>query len=53
VPLDVLKTRLIQRWRDHDFDPDQARARALSNDIPNAKTVVTGSRTAQITVTNN
>lgn len=51
VPLDVLETRLIQRWHDYDFDPDQARARALSNDIPNAKTVVTGSRPAQIAVT--
>jgi pantothenate kinase len=30
---------LIQRWLDHGHSVDDARDRALSNDIPNAKLV--------------
>lgn len=40
VPEEELERRLIQRWLDHGLDPDAARARALSNDIPNARLVV-------------
>lgn len=39
TPIDVLEERLIQRWLDNDHTPEDARARALSNDIPNAKRV--------------
>jgi len=37
---EVLVTRLLQRWRDHGFDEEVARAKALGNDIPNAKRVL-------------
>lgn len=40
VPFDILEARLIQRWLDHGHTEEQARQRALSNDIPNARTVV-------------
>lgn len=39
TPFDVLQSRLIQRWLDHDHTPEEAQARALSNDIPNARRV--------------
>lgn len=40
VPLDTLEQRLIQRWIDHGLDRQAAITRALSNDIPNARTVI-------------
>ncbi|WP_238364584.1 nucleoside/nucleotide kinase family protein [Mesobacterium pallidum] len=39
VPMDVLESRLVQRWLDHGMDPDAARARAEGNDLPNARFV--------------
>lgn len=39
VPMDELERRLIDRWLSHGFEPDAARAKALGNDIPNAKRV--------------
>ena len=39
VPVDVLQSRLIQRWLNHDHTLEEAKARALSNDIPNARRV--------------
>ena len=38
-PVDVLRSRLIQRWLDQDFTLHDATARALANDLPNAKRV--------------
>ena len=43
IPIDVLRSRLIQRWLDLDHTPEEAKARALSNDIPNAALVCDGS----------
>ncbi|KXF78952.1 nucleoside triphosphate hydrolase [Paramesorhizobium deserti] len=43
VPFPELERRLIQRWLDHDHTPEEARNRALSNDIPNAQLVVSSS----------
>ncbi|TCO70822.1 nucleoside triphosphate hydrolase [Rhodovulum euryhalinum] len=40
VPMPELERRLVQRWRNHGLDPAAARARALGNDIPNARRVV-------------
>lgn len=40
VPFVTLESRLIQRWLDHGADAEAARKRALSNDIPNAQTVM-------------
>ena len=36
APMDELERRLIERWLGHGFKPDEARAKALGNDIPNA-----------------
>ncbi|MBX2824315.1 MAG: nucleoside/nucleotide kinase family protein [Gammaproteobacteria bacterium] len=46
----VLRKRLIQRWLDHDHAPAEAKARAESNDLPNAQLVVDDSRTADCIV---
>lgn len=40
VPMETLRERLVQRWLDHGHDPEQARIRAMSNDIPNAEVVI-------------
>lgn len=50
VPVEELERRLIQRWIDHGLDASAARTRALSNDLPNARTVVDNSRSADITI---
>jgi pantothenate kinase len=38
--IDVLEERLIKRWLEHGLEPEAAKLRALSNDIPNAHCVV-------------
>jgi pantothenate kinase len=50
VPEPELERRLVQRWLDHGLSPAAARARALGNDIPNARRVVRGSRPADVVV---
>jgi pantothenate kinase len=50
VPFEELERRLIQRWLDHDHTPDEARHRALSNDIPNARLVVSKSAAADYVI---
>ena len=40
APFDRLESRLIQRWLDHGLSAPDAKVRALSNDIPNAKTIM-------------
>ncbi|MDZ4096230.1 MAG: nucleoside triphosphate hydrolase [Paracoccaceae bacterium] len=50
VPLPELESRLIRRWQDHGLAPEAARARALGNDIPNARLVIDGSRPADMVV---
>lgn len=52
VPIDVLEQRLIDRWLAHDHTADQAKARALANDIPNARYVIAHAHPAQITLKN-
>lgn len=39
VPQDVLRTRLMRRWRDHGFSEGDARAKVEGNDLPNAQVV--------------
>ena len=46
--VDVLKSRLHQRWIDHGLDHDAALARATQNDLPNADTVICQSREADL-----
>jgi pantothenate kinase len=48
VPLSTLEARLIQRWLDHGHTLEEARARALSNDIPNAHVVLKESISADL-----
>lgn len=50
VPLSVLESRLVQRWRDHGLDGAAAVARAMGNDIPNARRVVEGSALADVII---
>jgi pantothenate kinase len=50
VPLEVLESRLIDRWRHHGLPDEAARARALGNDIPNARAVLAESAAADIVV---
>lgn len=50
VPEAELERRLVQRWLDHGLDPEAARARALSNDIPNARLVIAHSAGADLVV---
>lgn len=39
-----LERRLVERWRDHGLDEGAARARVLSNDLPNARRVMAARR---------
>jgi fructokinase len=50
VPLPVLEARLIQRWRDHGLTQAQAEARAMGNDIPNARQVLQESMLADVVI---
>lgn len=40
VSLQVLEQRLLQRWIDHGYTPQDAQAKAEGNDLPNAKLVL-------------
>jgi pantothenate kinase len=48
VPEATLERRLLQRWRGFGFDEAGARAKALGNDIPNAKLVLAESAAADL-----
>lgn len=50
VPEAELERRLVRRWLDHGFAPEQARDKALSNDIPNARRVLRHSAQAEIVI---
>lgn len=50
VDRDLLRERLVQRWRDHGLAEEAAVARAEQNDLRNAETVQTHSRRADFTV---
>ena len=39
VPLPELENRLVERWVQNGHDPEAARTRAMSNDIPNANRI--------------
>ena len=45
-----LERRLLARWRGLGFDEAAARAKALSNDIPNARLVLAGSAAADLMI---
>ena len=46
VPEDVLRARLLARWRDLGYPPDEAARKAAANDLPNGATVRHHSRPA-------
>lgn len=46
----ALRQRLIQRWIDNGHTQEQAEQRALSNDIPNAQTVLNNSSAPDISL---
>lgn len=46
VPFEELERRLVRRWLKYGMNEEDARARALSNDIPNAKRVLAHARPA-------
>lgn len=48
--VEALRHRLIDRWLGYGFDPEQALARALSNDIPNAELILGKSRKADLEI---
>lgn len=48
----TLRERLIGRWQGFGFDMDAAITKAETNDLPNARTVITSSKAADITLTN-
>lgn len=50
VPFAELEHRLVDRWLSFGFDAETARNRALSNDVPNARLVVSQSRPADFSV---
>ncbi len=50
VPEAELEWRLLERWRGFGFAEAEARAKALGNDIPNAKTVVAESAKADLMI---
>lgn len=50
TPLDVIESRILERWADHGLSTTDAATRAESNDLPNARLVQRGSRSAQLTV---
>lgn len=52
VPEAELERRLIQRWLDYGHDEASARAKALGNDIPNARLVTRHSVGADLVVGN-
>lgn len=46
--VDVLRDRLMQRWKDHGLDPEAAKLRVIGNDLPNAELVLSESREADL-----
>ncbi len=49
-PADVLRDRLVARWRDHGWTEARAHAWIEGNDLPNIRRVLTGSVPADITL---
>jgi len=50
VPSGEIERRSIQRWLAHGMPPEEAEARARSNDLPNAVRVIDNSKPADIVI---
>ncbi len=48
VSMDVLRARLMERWRGHGFDESASTAKVEGNDLPNAQLVIDQSVKADI-----
>ncbi|MBL1242503.1 MAG: nucleoside/nucleotide kinase family protein [OCS116 cluster bacterium] len=53
VPLEVLKQRLIQRWKSYDYTPDMIQKKLDVTDMPNVELVVSQSLNADYKIENN
>lgn len=51
--IDTVKKRLIDRWLENGYNLEDAKQRALSNDIPNAEYVLEHSVGADLVISNN
>lgn len=47
---ETLRTRLIERWLDYGYTPDEARRKAEENDLPNATLVQEASLKADLSI---
>lgn len=50
VPSAELEHRLVKRWLDHGMTMEEARARALSNDLPNAERIMARRRAPDVVI---
>lgn len=50
VPVDILESRLVERWREHGKTDEEGRAWIASNDRPNIDRVMARRRAADLTV---
>jgi len=48
--LQVIETRLIQRWLNHGYTPDEAYTKARGNDLANACIILAESVAADLTI---
>ncbi|WFU47956.1 nucleoside triphosphate hydrolase [Sinorhizobium terangae] len=48
--LEVIERRLLQRWFEHGYDDETAKAKAFGNDIPNARRVLGSYRPADLVI---
>ena len=49
VPEDLLRARLVQRWRDHGLSEEAAQDRAERNDLANARRILAAALPADLT----
>jgi pantothenate kinase len=50
APLEVLKARLLERWRDQHLSPQEAQQKVTENDLPNAALVLQESMSADLVI---
>ncbi|MGJ5206401.1 nucleoside triphosphate hydrolase [Bradyrhizobium sp. HKCCYLR20261] len=51
VPEEVLRQRLVARWRGYGLGPDEIEAKVEGNDLPNGRFVQANSRPADVVIT--
>jgi pantothenate kinase len=48
APEDLLRRRLVERWRGYGFTPEEIEAKVEGNDIPNGRFVISNSKAADL-----